>query len=196
MPDTGWIIAQSAVNDSSEGARAWVNPGRVTADDASNSSALVSSSAESNWIRSSHNFEQLLPINSVIVGLEVRIQVSGHAGTTERVIEVKLHNGTVFIGTTKTPNTTIPDSATNLDFGGAEDTWDATLNLIQIGFCTNPVQVGFRVDSTDASDQTVSADAIWMKLHFLEQNNRPRGDPRVTGQTSGPVPPGDRGDFI
>ena len=38
MPDTGFIIAQSAVNDSGKGTVAWSNPGNVTADDGSTTS--------------------------------------------------------------------------------------------------------------------------------------------------------------
>ena len=197
MPDTGWIIANAGVNDTGKGVVEWTNPGNVTADDGTNAQSSVGSS-DSNWLRSAHDFENMLPINSVITGVGCRVQVFGSASRVERVIEIQLHNGTVFIGTAKTPNTTIPDSATNLDFGGSEDTWDATLNLIHIGFCNNPVQFGFRVDG-DGLGGTVNCDVTWMKLHYLEKPDRPGGgDAHVAGGGGGQGPgtPGQHGDFV
>ena len=195
MPDTGWIIAQSAVNDTGKGAVAWSNTSNVTADDGSNSVVNLSTN-ESNWLRSSHDFENMLPIDSVITGVEVRVQIDGDASSTERVIEVQLHNGTVFIGTAKTPNTTIPDDPTNLDFGASDDLWDAVLNLIQIGFCAGtPVHFGTRVDS-DGSLKNVSVDATWMKLHYLPKDDHPGGGPRlIGGHDNNTIPPGGHGDF-
>ena len=195
MPDTGWIIAQSAVNDSGKGTTVWANPGRVTADDGSNAEATLNTT-ESQWLRSSHDFENMLPIDSVITGVEVRVQIDGDASSTERVIEVQLHNGTVFIGTAKTPNTTIPDDPTNLDFGASDDLWDAVLNLIQIGFCAGtPVHFGTRVDS-DGAFKIVNVDATWMKLHYLPKDDHPGGGPRDIGGHANVVPPpGSHGDF-
>ena len=196
MPDTGWIIAQSAVNDTGKGTIVWADPERVTADDGSNSTAILNIN-ESNWLRSSHNFENMLPIDSVITGVEVRVQIDGDASSTERVVEVQLHNGTEFIGTAKTPNTTIPNSPTNLDFGASDDLWDAVLNLIQIGFCAGtPVHFGTRADS-DGSSITISVDATWMKLHYLPKDDHPGGGPRDIGggDNVNPGPPGGHGDF-
>ena len=190
MADTGWIIAQSAVNDTGKGAVAWQNPNNVTADDGSNSIAGLSTN-ESNWLRSSHDFENMLPIDSVITGVEVRVQIDGDASSTERVIEVQLHDGTVFIGTAKTPNTTIPDDPTNLDFGASDDLWDAVLNLIHIGFCAGtPVHFGVRVDS-DGAFKIVNVDATWMKLHHLPKDNRPD----INRHDNNTIPPGGHGDF-
>lgn len=195
---TDFVIAQSAVDDSAKGARTWNNPENVTADDGTNADVSVNNSNESHWLRASFDFQNKLPINANITGLVVRVQASGQAGTVQRVIEVQLHNGTAFIGTAKTPNTTIPDSATDLDFGGAEDTWDATLNLIQIGFCDNPVQVGIRVDSDAIPNRTVNVDAMWMKIYFGGQGGNGGSDiwlQRGNGG-GGPTIPGSAGDFI
>lgn len=198
MADTGFVIAQSAVNDTGKGQKDWSDPGNVTADDGTYATVNINSINESNWLRSSHDFQNKLPIDSVIVGVTVRAQLSGIAGSVQRVIEVQLHNGTIFIGTAKIPNTTIPDSDTNLDFGGSEDTWGATLNLIQIGFSGNPLHVGIRADSDSGLNKIVSADAVWIKLHYLPKANRPGGQPREIGVLSdhGPRVPGRSGDFI
>lgn len=175
MPDTGFVIASAGVNDTGKGTIGWTNPDRVTADDGSDATAGVGSS-ESNWLRSSHDFQGLLPISAVITGVTCRVQVSGSASRLERVIEIQLHNATEFIGTAKTPNTTIPDSDTDLDFGGADDDWDATLNIIQIGFCNNLFHFGFRVDG-DGIGGSVNCDATWMKIHFQVDGDVPGDNP-------------------
>lgn len=199
---TDWIIASSAVDDAGKGDNDWANPGNVTADDGTAADVTVTNVLTSHWLRSSHDFENLLPINAVITGVKVRVQISGPAGSVERVIEVQLHNGTTFIGTAKTPNTTIPDTDTDLDFGADDDTWDATLNLTQIGFCAAPVQFAIRVD-TDKSfpGATVTVDAMWMKLHYGGSGGGGGGGgdmwPRQKGgPDSGPVVPGTAGDFL
>ena len=198
---TDWIIASSAVDDSGKGTVTWMSPGAVTADDGNEASASVSSTNESHWLRSSHDFANLLPINAIITGVEVRAQCSGVAGSVERVIEVQLHNGVQFIGTAKTPNTTIPDSATDLDFGASDDTWDAVLNLIQIGFCTLPIQFAIRVDSDGGLGRIVLVDAMWMKLHFGGSGGGGGGGgqniwPRQQGGDDVVVIPGSAGDFL
>ncbi len=196
MPDTGFIIASAGVDDAGKGTVAWGNPGNVTADDGTDAVSSVSAN-ESHWLRSSHDFSGILPINAVITGVTVRLQVFGVAAKVERVIELQLHNGLEFIGSAKTPNTTIPDSATNLGFGGAEDMWDATLNLIQIAFCDNPLQFAFRVDG-DGFGASVSCDAMWIKIHYQQKDNHPGGGPRDLGGfgNDGPKVPGQQGDFI
>lgn len=199
MPDTGFIIASSAVNDTAAGSIAWTNPGNVTADDGTNATAnLSSSSGDSNYLRSSHPFAGILPINAVITGVECRIQVDGSAGRLERVVDIQLHNGTEFIGNAKTPNTTIPDDPTNLDFGGDGDLWGATLNLIQIAFCDNPVQFGWRGDSDGSPATNINADAHWIRVFYQVQDDHPGGGPRDLGGffNDGPQIPGGKGDFI
>lgn len=196
---TDWIIASSAVDDSGKGSVTWTGVANVTADDGSDAQASVSNSAASHWLRSSHDFEQLLPINAIITGVEVRVQCAGQVGSLERVIEVQLHNGVQFIGTAKTPNTEIPDSDTDLDFGGEDDTWDAVLNLIQIGFCALPVQFGIRVDSDSGLGREVTVDAMWMKLHYGGSGGGGGGQniwPRQQGGNDVIVIPGSVGDFI
>lgn len=197
--ETAFIIASSAVDDSGSGTRAWSNPSNVTADDATVADVSVNTSNESHWLRASFDFSNLLPINADITGVEVRIQLDGDVNDTQTVVEVQLHNGTVFIGTAKTPNTTIPNDPTNLDYGAFDDTWDATLNLIQIGFCGSAVQFGVRVKSSGAISRTVNADAMWMKIYYGGAGGGPVDNFKPHqgggGPDSGPTIPGTYGDF-
>ena len=76
MASTGLVIAGTGANNADAGSDAWANPDRVTADDASYSSAgsLSFGGYTTQYLHATNFNFSAIPAGSVIVGIVARVQ--------------------------------------------------------------------------------------------------------------------------
>lgn len=182
MADTGWIAAGTGTNVAGAGAD-WVNPGNITADDATRASCAIPAFGESDLLRAS-NFGATIPAGAAIDGIEFRLQVyNNEPSGTGWLVSVVGPAGTS-IGTAKTGTnlTTTVDAV--LQLGGAADLWDTTPTETDV----EDVDWGcvFRADDgAEGNAPTVQCDFIEMKIYYTGA-----ASPNVAANFAGhPKPP-------
>jgi hypothetical protein len=74
MADTGWVIAGTGENNTGTGSFAWVNPTRVSADDASYATAGPLSAGQETYYLLGRSFGLSVPSGATIDGIEVRFE--------------------------------------------------------------------------------------------------------------------------
>jgi hypothetical protein len=142
FPGTAASLANAGT---SENANAWVSPGNVGADDATEASitAATYDSPDIGEILVASNFTFTIPAGSTIDGITVEIDRRSIIASSGKDFRVQLATGTTFadlVGTNKAAPATIwPTTSTVATYGGAADTWTAGLTAAQVN------AVGFAV---------------------------------------------------
>jgi len=166
MADTGWVIAGAGADAGGGDDGPWSLPGRVTADDGSETSVNIGSSGDwSSYLRAS-TFGLSVPAGATIDGIETRIQARQNSGGAD-YLEVKLMYNGVQQGV-KLPGVAIAGSATNYDYGGASDLWGGTW-AAGSGNDVNNNLFAFQIQ-VEATGTTINTyvDAMWVKVYYTE----------------------------
>jgi hypothetical protein len=124
MPSTGNIFPGTGENNTGIGATGWTSPGNVTADDAADATCNAAASSQY-LVARNFNFSGI-PVGAEIDGITVRIEASEHSAGTEG-LNAQLQSETgALIGSSK--SATISGTGKAIyTYGGAADTWGATL---------------------------------------------------------------------
>ncbi len=75
----------------------------------------------------SRGFGFTIPSNATILGVEIEFQAGTQGASASSVQAVSLWNSSGQLGAAKTPGTPIPESPTDLTYGGAADQWGTAL---------------------------------------------------------------------
>lgn len=169
--DTGWVIASAGSNQSNSSTD-WINTDRVTADDASYATCAPSGLADTDWLRAT--FTLTIPVGATIDGIEVRYQVHRSA-TGPDESDVYLVVGGSQVGVSRGTGVSYTGTPTDYTRGGATDKWGLTPTRDQ---CVG-ANFGFQFFSTDSDSgsDTVSCDAMWIKVYYTEAAPPASNDP-------------------
>lgn len=122
----------------SESAEAWVNPGNVASDNATEATitAATYDSPDISQILVASNFGFTVPDGSTILGITVEIDRRSIIASSGKDFRVQLAKGTTFaslVGTNKAvPATIWPTTSTVATYGGASDLWGTTWTPAEI----------------------------------------------------------------
>jgi hypothetical protein len=121
----------------SENAEAWVNPGNIVADDASEAqiTAATYDSPDISQILVASNFN-FNAVSGTVDGITVEIDRRSIIASSGKDFRVQLATGTTFadlVGTNKAvPANIWPSSTAIATYGGVADTWSAGLSASQV----------------------------------------------------------------
>jgi hypothetical protein len=156
MPSTGNVFPGTGENNAGIGATAWTNPTNVLSDNAAD--ATCNAGASSQYLVA-RNFGLAIPAGSTISGITIRVEASEHSPGNE-VLRAQLQDHTgALIGTSKTVTLS---GTTKLvyTFGGAADSWGATLTDAIV----NDADFGVRLWFTTSHD--VRIDFVTLAVEY------------------------------
>jgi hypothetical protein len=168
--NTGWVLAGQG-RSVDRGGVDWTNPGNVTADDGTNatSGTIAKSGGTTDWIvGDSFSLSGLVPAGNIITGIEMRVQASVSAGSTQQISSVNIGKSDSTLGTAKNPALSITTSPVNYDFGGFQDLWGLSISESDILVSTFQVRAFFANNSGITDDTTFSVDAIWVRVWYRQ----------------------------
>ena len=170
MPDTGWTKPGAGANVSG-GNEAWVNPGNITADDASTSSTGFLSASETSDYLYGDSFGFSIPIGATIDGVEFRFERQNPFGGSgdevgDHTVQLVNDSATRF-GNNKAAGGDWPSSLTlSSIYGGPTDPWGATLSPAICNDADFGVQV--RAEVTSGSFVVGDVDYFELKVYYTE----------------------------
>lgn len=139
----------------SENAEAWVNPGNVVSDNASEAqiTAATYDSPDISQILVCSNFG-FSAVSGTVDGITVEIDRRSIIASSGKDFRVQLATGTAFanlVGTNKAATATIwPTSSAIATYGGSADTWTAGLTAAQITASTFAVFISCQANIANA----------------------------------------------
>lgn len=177
MAVTAWKTGTSFTTASPGGfgSANWSNASTATlstSDDTYATSAPSKSGASTYWLRMTNmGFTASdIPVGSVIDGIEVQIEKKQNtAGRTCPDKTVQLWNGSD-IGANQALAGNYPTTDTTFIYGGATDTWGATLT--QEIVCSSGFGLSFAAGNVNGST-TISVDYIAMRVHYSADTEGP-----------------------
>ena len=169
--NTGFVIAGSGANVNDGGNVAWSNPDRITADDASNAAANVSTIgwATQILVSGSHNLASI-PDTATIDGIIVRVQrlkQSTISVTADHTVALT-KNGTTFPGGNRAKSADWETTATNIDYGDPGDLWGLSWTPAEIKASTFGVGFKSRSVSGTAGANNHRVDAVWIDVYYTD----------------------------
>ncbi len=127
MSSTGNTLPGTGENNAGIGLTAWVNPGNIVSDNATD--ATCAAAASSNYLVA-RNFGFAIPSGATIDGIFVRIEASEHSAGTEALLSQLQDETGTLAGSSKAGAIEGDLSGTTkavYTYGGAADLWGATL---------------------------------------------------------------------
>lgn len=169
MADTGWIFAGTGTSVAYTGSDvAWLNPGRITANDNSFATADVwAGTPESEYLRAS-NFGFAIPTGATIDGIEARAsrkEVSAAADVSDYRVRVVRADGTVG-STDKAAAGEWPTTEAYATYGGPTDLWGETPGESDI----EDVDWGWvlAVQASGSEFDAAMVDSMEMRIYYTE----------------------------
>ncbi len=135
FPGTTATLANAGT---SENAEAWVNPGNIVSDNATEAAitAATYDSPDISQLLVASNFGFTIPAGSTIDGITVEVDRRSIILNSGKDFRVQLSTSTAFaglVGTNKAvPATIWPTTSTVATYGGSADTWTAGLAVAQV----------------------------------------------------------------
>jgi len=135
FPGTTGTLANAGT---SENAEAWVSPGNIVSDNATEASitAATYDSPDLSQLLVASNFGFTIPASSTIDGITVEVDRRSIIAGSGQDFRVQLATGTAFanlVGSNKADTAlTWPSTSTIKTYGGAADTWTAGLTTAQV----------------------------------------------------------------
>ena len=123
-------VTGTGANVDLSGNDAWTSTSNITANNNSYAQALISDGANSDYLTAT-NFGFSIPSGDTIDGITVVIEHNCNYPDIEDNI-VKLYNGTSLVGDNKASATMWNNNDEVFTYGGATDTWAASLTVTQI----------------------------------------------------------------
>lgn len=162
MPGTGDTLPNSGTNNNGIGATAWVLPGEITADDASDATCNAGASSQY-LVASSFNFT--LPAGAIINGITVKVEASEHSPSQES-LNAQLQNETgALFGSSKAVSV-VGITKVVYTYGSTSDLWGATLTEAIV----EDVDFGVRFWFTTSHD--VRIDYVTMAVEYSTYNKK------------------------
>jgi hypothetical protein len=159
---TGYVIAGQGRNVARASHTDWVNPGNITADDATYATNALSS-GESDWLVADTFDLSAIPDDSVITGVRVKIQALSSFSDLSRITGVTIGKDDSTLGTEKNPTALfLTTSAVDYTLGGSADLWGLSLSAAEVKASTFQV----RVYIDRGSFENVSIDAMWVEVFY------------------------------
>jgi len=140
----------------SESAEAWVNPGNVVSDNATEAAitAATYDSPDISQILVCSNFGLSIPSGSTINGITVEIDRRSIIASSGKDFRVQLANGTTFaslVGNNKAvPATIWPTTSTVASYGATNDTWASGLTADQLSAAAFAVMISCQANIANA----------------------------------------------
>lgn len=177
FPATGATLANAGT---SENAEAWVSPGNIVSDNATDASitAATYDSPDISQLLIGSNFGFTIPLDAGIVGIVVELERNNAAGAASDN-RVQLAKGTTFadlVGSNKADTALDwPAGMTVASYGSSSDLWGATWKPEEINASSFAV---FMSVQADAANTDVAVDFYRVTVHYVEptQIQRHRGD--------------------
>ena len=151
MADTGWGLCGTGSNVVRSGSGDnWSNPNNITYEDTLHKANSTPSDGEySDWLTAT-NFGFSIPSDQQIDGIEVLIDCKANYNDRDYIVDLYLYDGSSQLGNDNGNDTYLQSSQTDLTFGGATDTWGASLTPTIVN------DSGFGVQICDKNDNTFS----------------------------------------
>lgn len=165
MPDTGFVIAGTGSDDASVGTLAWNNPGNITSDDGVYAGMIINNQ-QSHYLRAS-NFGFTLPADTVVDGIEVRIQKHQSGGTGITDTSIRLFDASASVaGDNKSTGAAWSTTAeTVVTYGGPTDLWGLTPTKADV----EDVDWGWGISaSCGLPARTSNVDVMEMKIYYSD----------------------------
>ncbi len=153
----------SGTNDTNIGTEAWYGPGRITADDGSQSICGISSTVIYNYLKGTA-FDFAIPAESIINGIKLEIkQHRTDSHVYENEIKIVKANGS--IGSENKSNTVeLPSSNQYITYGGETDLWSETWTAQDI----NDANFGAVFSVTANSYSAAYIDAFKITVYYTD----------------------------
>src|SRR5688572_13010846 len=155
MASTGNVFAGTGENVDRAGLTAWTNPGNVVSDNAADATC---NGTGSDYLVA-RNFSLNIPADAVVAGITVRVEASEHSTSTEALNAQIQNDAGALVGSSK-PATINGTGKAVYTYGGAADTWGATLTPAIV----NDPDFGVRLWFTTAHD--VRVDYVTLAVEY------------------------------
>ncbi len=157
MASTGNLFPGTGANDAGIGATAWVNPGNIVSDNATDASCTAAASSQY-LVAKNFNFTSV-PTNATIAGITVRIEAA-ESSTGSETLQIRLQNESAALaGSTKTASIS-GATPTVYTAGAVNDLWTLTPTPAQV----HDIDWGVRFWYITAHNMTV--DYVTMALEY------------------------------
>lgn len=157
MANTGNIFCGTGENNAGIGATAWVNPGNIVSDNATDSTCTAAASSQY-LVARNFNFSSV-PANATIAGIVVRIEAS-ESSTGAETLNAKIQDDTgALVGDTKT-NSINGTGKTVYTYGTISDVWTSA----PTGSKVHDADWGVRFWYTTAHN--IAVDFVTMQLEY------------------------------
>jgi hypothetical protein len=133
VPTTAWKSAGTGANDAGVGDAAWSNPGNITASNDTRATSATMGAGQTTQILRATNFgfsTSDVPTGATVVGIEVGIERQRNSTGGNQVVDnvVRLRTSSGQVGNNKADTgTNWPNNDAEVVYGGAADTWAASL---------------------------------------------------------------------
>ncbi|MHC4977180.1 MAG: hypothetical protein ACYTF7_11330 [Planctomycetota bacterium] len=162
MASTGYTACGAGASIAG-GDNSWSNPGNITGDDFSNASTSHGSGGKtSDWLEADQ-FGFALPAGATIDGIEV--QADWWYNDSIASYEIQLVENSTLLGTAKT-TPSLPASQSRTTWGGASDTWGASLTEAIVESASFGVRM--RQTTSGGGAKLFENDYVQMNVHYTE----------------------------
>lgn len=167
MPDTGWKLPGTVVNNTSAGTVSWINPGNAAVANDSNAAFASSTIAPStSRYLIATNFSFGIPSGATIKGVEYRIRrrYGSSGGPADEGVYIW---DSALLSANKITRTTLPATFTERDVGGELDVWGATLTASIVN--SSSFGAAYQGYFPNKFGEIYVA-TIWMRIHYEEDS--------------------------
>lgn len=171
FPGTTATLANAGT---SENAEAWVSPGNIVSDNATEASITASTydTPDISQLLVASNFGFSIPASAIIDGIVVEVDRRSIIASSGKDFRVQLATGTAFanlVGSNKAvPATIWPTTSGVATYGSSTDTWGAGLSVSQINAAGFAVMLSCQANIANAD---VGVDYIRVTVHYHVPTN-------------------------
>jgi len=168
VAEAGWTIAGTGADNATIGTEAWVNPGNITADDATYANGDAATKNEQMHYLIGSNFGLSVPADAIINGIAIRGQFYDAATNTPAYIT----NATVYHPTSGFGNdleagsTDLTGTPTDYDYGGSTELLGLSWTYSDVNDSTFGAVFSTNAGASGATPGDARCDAIWVNVYY------------------------------
>ena len=174
MADTGWVIAGAASDPDND----WNDEDNITASDDARAVSAIANGETGPLV--ANTFGLSVPTGSTILGVEIRAEAREDLGDNTQITYWNIGESDSVLGTAKTPSTELTGDDANYDVGDATDLWGLSLTSAKVNAATFQV----RMKATEDTSEETQVDAMWVKVHYVNNVGASAGAATVSGVLS------------
>lgn len=188
MANTGWTICGTGADDATVGTEAWVNPGNITADDASYADGdLAYKDEQMHYIKGS-NFGLSVPSGARIDGIAIRGQFyDALSGDPAYINYARVYHPTSGLGNDlEAGSTDLTATPTDYDYGSSSELHGLSWVSSDVNDSTFAVLFSVNASHNGVNGGNPRCDAIWVDVYYTELSvAADAGSYTLTGQAAG-----------